>query len=89
MPTFLAFAGLPLPRKELLFDNIDDPFQRKDLETEPGNTELIARFRKMLKDKMTSLNDTFPASSWYRENWIENRIIKRSAAGAFPVSPGA
>jgi len=28
---------------------------------------------------MTSLGDTFPASTWYRDNWIENRIIKRTA----------
>ncbi len=28
---------------------------------------------------MASLHDTFPESTWYRKNWIENRIIKRTA----------
>ena len=90
--TYAVFRGWEkkgLPGKELLFDNIDDPFQRKDLAKERGNEEAIARFRKALKHKMTALKDTFPASSWYRENWIENRIIKRSATRPFPVSPRA
>ncbi|MHC4476393.1 MAG: hypothetical protein ACYTEL_12145 [Planctomycetota bacterium] len=37
------------------------------------------RKQKTEREKMASLNDTFPESTWYRDNWIEDRIIKRTA----------
>lgn len=69
-----------LPRQELLFDNVADPFQMQNLAQKPEHEALVGMFRKELDEKMTSLRDTFPASSWYKEHWIdENRIIKRTA----------
>ena len=80
--TYAVFRGWQekgLPRKELLFDNAADPYQMNDLTCEPKHAELIADFREKLRKKMATLNDTFPESTWYRDNWIENRIIKRTA----------
>lgn len=80
--TYAVFRGWQekgLPRKELLFDNVADPYQMNDLTREPKHAELIADFREKLRKKMATLNDTFPESTWYRDNWIENRIIKRTA----------
>jgi len=82
--TYAVFRGCQekgLPRNELLFDNLADPFQLQNLAEEPGNEECIAGLRRKLKEKMTSLNDSFPASTWYRDNWIEDRIIKGMPGG--------
>jgi len=80
--TYAVFRGWErkgLPRKELLFDNVADPLQMKNLASQPEYEKITADFRKKLKEKMTSLGDTFPPSSWYREHWIENRVIQRTA----------
>jgi arylsulfatase A-like enzyme len=81
-------GGGKLPRKELLFDNVSDPYQTKDLIEDPEHKKTADRFREMLKDRMSKLNDTFPASSWYRGRWVsKDRIITASARGQFPVNP--
>lgn len=66
-------------KKELLFDNLNDPYQMKNLAEDPEYGNQMEKFRKMLKDKMESLNDNFEKSTWYRDNWIENRVIVRTA----------
>ena len=68
-----------LPKKELFFNNVKDPYQLRNLIGEKKYSDLINIFRDELKNKMYNLNDTFPASSWYRENWIKNRNIKKTA----------
>jgi len=80
--TYAVYRGWQekhLPRKELLFDNVADPYQMKNLAELPGHASVLADFRRKLTDKMVSLHDTFPESTWYEKNWIENRIIKRTA----------
>ena len=41
--------------------------------------KIIKKYRAYLKEKMDSINDTFPESTWYLENWISNRKIERTA----------
>jgi len=74
-----TYAIYRVDKGELLFDNLNDPYQMTNLVSDPAHLETLERFRKMMRDKMESLNDTFPPSTWYRENWIEDRIICRSA----------
>jgi len=66
-------------KKEVLFDNIADPYQMNNLISDPAHAEKTRHFRAMLKEKMAELNDTFPTSTWYRENWVQDRTIMRSA----------
>jgi len=68
-----------LPRKELLFDHVADPYQLENLAAGSGYESDLSAYRQQLAGKMASLNDTFPESTWYRDNWIEDRIIKRTA----------
>jgi len=86
--TYAVYRGSDkLPRKELLFDNLADPCQMKNLIDDPAHGKTAERFREMLRDRMAELNDTFPASTWYRGRWVdENRIIIASARGPFPAS---
>ena len=71
--TYAVYRGWEekhLPRKELLFDNVADPYQMQNLAELPGHATLLADFRRQLTDKMASLHDTFPESTWYEKNWI-------------------
>tara|TARA_A100000164_G_C21923985_1_gene782112 strand:+ start:302 stop:1720 length:1419 start_codon:yes stop_codon:yes gene_type:complete len=78
--TYAVYRGSKdLPRKELFFDNMNDPFQLNNLIDNSKYFTQINRFRNFLSDKMNQLNDEFPASSWYLKNWIQNRNIKRTA----------
>ena len=69
--------------QEYLFDNSNDPYQIRNLINDIAYTAVIGHFRALLKEKMTNLNDGFEACTWYRDHWTENRIILRSAKGAF------
>jgi len=86
--TYAVFRGggpKNLPSKEVLFDNIADPYQLKNLATSPSHHLHLEKYRDILKRKMTRLNDTFPASTWYRTHWTDsNRCITASANGPFP-----
>ena len=64
-------------RKELLFDNLKDPYQLHNLADSPEQEQTLNRFRALLKTRMTELDDTFEASTWYRDHWTKDRIITR------------
>jgi len=74
-----TYAIYRIDKKEFLFDNKKDPYQMKNLSDGSLYTDQLIKFRKMLKEKMETLNDTFEKSTWYNDHWIENRIIKRTA----------
>lgn len=77
-------GGDKQPRKEMLFDNVADPYQMKNLIDDPEHAKTAERFRESLKARMAKLNDTFPASNFYRDNWVnKDRIIVASARGEF------
>jgi arylsulfatase A-like enzyme len=63
--------------KELLFDNSEDPYQLNNLADHSGCSSTIDDFRDMLKQRMKGLDDTFEASTWYRDHWTRDRIITR------------
>ena len=78
--TYAVYRGSKdLPRKELFFDNINDPYQLNNLIDNSKYLTQVNRFRNFLSVKMNQLNDEFPASSWYLKNWIQNRNIKSTA----------
>jgi arylsulfatase A-like enzyme len=74
-----TYAIYRVDGKELLFDNINDPYQMRNLAEEVDYKTQMEKFRRMLKEKMASINDTFENSTWYRDNWIKDRIIMRTA----------
>jgi arylsulfatase A-like enzyme len=76
-----TYATYRVDRSELLFDNVADPYQRKNLAAEGPHKGTMERFRKMLAAKMESLNDTFEQCTWYRDHWTKDRIILRTARG--------
>ena len=73
-----------LPRKEMLFDNLKDPYQMRNLIANPAHRRTHEKYKAMLAAKMDQLNDTFPESTWYRGRWTDdNRRIVANARGPF------
>jgi len=76
-----TYAIYRVDRSELLFDNLNDPYQQINLAGDRRFADTIGGFRDMLKEKMSELNDNFEKCTWYRDNWIKDRIILRGAKG--------
>jgi len=77
-----TYAIYRVDKAELLFDNRNDPDQMQNLARDPKLKDTLEHFRRMLKGKMESLNDSFQACTWYRDKWTDgNRIILRGARG--------
>ena len=67
-------------QSELLFDHAADPLQMRNLIDDRTHADARDRLKKVLKDKMASVNDTFESSPWYRDHWTDgHRNIIRSA----------
>jgi arylsulfatase A-like enzyme len=80
-----TYAVYRVDGKELLFDNLTDPFQKHNLVDEPAYAGLRDGFRRSLAAKMAGLNDRFECCTWYRDHWTDgDRRIIRSALGDFP-----
>lgn len=69
--------------EELLFDNRNDPEQSRNLVSDPEYAGDLKRLRQRLVEKMLVTDDEFRPCSWYRDNWIQNRVILQGARGEF------
>ncbi len=74
-----TYAKYRVDGRELLFDNAADPLQTTNLAGEPAHRAALERLRRLLGERMAAINDTFAASTWYRDHWIEDRVIRRTA----------
>ncbi len=79
-----TYAIYRVDGRELLFDNQADPYQLKNLVDDGRHTVVLAKFRALVQQKMTELNDTFEACTWYRDQWTDGqRNIIGSATCTF------
>lgn len=79
-----TYAKYLVDGKELLFDNLSDPKQTKNLVEEEKYAKILKKKREQMLSKMFELNDEFKPCTWYRGRWVdENRCIKASAKGEF------
>lgn len=74
-----TYAVYHIDGREYLFDNTVDPYQLNDLSHHSGYIAILEELRQKMNEKMREIGDTFEASSYYRDHWIEERIIKRTA----------
>lgn len=65
--------------KELLFDHLNDPLEMTNLIDRPEYQEIAKELKEKMYQRMESINDNFESNSFYKENWVENRIIKKTA----------
>ena len=78
-----TYANYRVDGHELLFDNVDDPLQSRNLADDPARRGTLDTYRGKLRGKMAGLNDTFEPSTWYRDHWTEDRVVIRGAKGDF------
>ncbi|MBI9017824.1 MAG: sulfatase [Phycisphaerae bacterium] len=73
-----TYAKYLVDGKELLFDNVNDPYQINNLAQNPTYKQVLNKFQKLMKQKMASLDDTFEKSTYYKENWVDKdrKILK-------------
>lgn len=71
-----TYALFKKDSKELLFDNKNDPLQMHNLADSPEHEALKTRLRNEMFEKMEKNHDKFRDNTYYRDHWIENRIIK-------------
>jgi arylsulfatase A-like enzyme len=74
-----TYAAYLSDKSELLFDNRADPLQTKNLAADPVYAGITAELRNRMLAKMEKIGDTFESCSWYEKNWIQNRLIMRTA----------
>ena len=65
---------------ELLFDNIKDPLQMKNLVSDPAYAGTRQELQRAMLNKMGEIEDSFEPCSWYEKNWIKDRLILKTAA---------
>ncbi len=68
-------------RKELLFDNRQDPFQLKNLVDDRAQATRVKHYRELSERWRSHQNDTFEACSWYQPRWTRDRNITQTAQG--------
>lgn len=74
-----TYAVYRSDRSELLFDNVADPMQSRNLAKNPAHQATLMRLKDLLAKKMASIDDTFEPCTWYRDHWTQDRCILRGA----------
>ncbi|MFW6007200.1 MAG: sulfatase [Halanaerobiales bacterium] len=78
-----TYAIYRVDGKELLFNNKKDPYQENNLADHPAYQDKLKFYQNWLRKKMNSINDNFEKSTYYKENWIKDRKIIRTATKDF------
>ena len=65
--------------KELLFDHVNDPMQMKNLADDAAYAGIFTELKSRMWAEMDRIGDRFELNSYYKENWIEDRVIMRTA----------
>ena len=65
---------------ELLFDNVEDPYQMKNLAGDRAFATTLTHYRKSSEAFRKERNDTFEAASYYQQ-WTNDRNIINTATG--------
>lgn len=76
-----TYAVYRRDQKELLFNNVKDPFQMKNLAEDRAQRSRLMRYREISSRWRKEQNDTFEACSWYEPRWTTNRNITQTAKG--------
>jgi arylsulfatase A-like enzyme len=67
-----------------LFDNENDPYQLDNLAGDPDHRDAEERLREWMHGKMGALGDPFRPTTWFKERWVKDREIVRSATREMP-----
>jgi arylsulfatase A-like enzyme len=76
-----TYATYRRDRSELLFDNLADPYQLKNLANDRTRRAALEHHRTQLQRWMKDHNDPFEGCTWYRDHWTNDRNIVNTASG--------
>ena len=76
-----TYATYRRDRSELLFDNLADPYQMKNLAAGRSHSAKLSHYRVQLQRWMKEHNDLFESCTWYRGRWTNDRNITNTAMG--------
>lgn len=65
---------------ELFFDNENDPLQMNNLAGRAEYAGEMAKVKGMMEAEMVRVNDQFHPVTYYKENWVVDRIIQKIKA---------
>ncbi len=85
--TEYTYATYRKKKNEVLFHNLEDPYQEQNLIDDPEFREKLHELRGKTFAKMEKIGDDFHKSSWYQKNWVVNRIITRPYLEEAPQPP--
>lgn len=74
-----TYAVYKADGQEMLFDNRTDPLQMRNLAHEPEYQPLREELKDQMWTMMDRIHDTFENNSYYKEHWVRDRIILRTA----------
>lgn len=74
-----TYAVFKSDGQELLFDNEADPYQMNNLIGNPDYADTAEKLKAEMYAKMEQIGDTFEHNSYYEKNWVEDRLIRRTA----------
>lgn len=74
-----TYAKYRVDGMELLFDHVNDPYQMHNLIDDPAYADVLKEMKMQMQAEMARINDNFEPSSYYQNNWIEERHIMRTA----------
>lgn len=66
-----TYARYRVDGSELLFDNLNDPYQLTNLVDNADLQPLLAELREAMATKMQDLNDDFSPCTYYRDHWMD------------------
>ncbi|MCQ2462626.1 MAG: sulfatase [Clostridia bacterium] len=70
-----TYAVYKKDSNELLFDNINDPYQLNNLASQSEHAQTKNELKNIMYAKMEQIGDNFEKNSYYKKHWIKNRII--------------
>jgi arylsulfatase A-like enzyme len=76
-----TYAVYHVDGKELLFDNVADPYQMKNLAEDRQFAATLSHYRDRLTKWRKEHNDVFEACTWYENRWTKDRNIVNTASG--------
>lgn len=75
-----TYAIYQRDRRELLFNDRNDPYQLRNLAEDRSNSSILTHYREKSEAWRKDRNDTFQPCTWY-ERWTEDRNITTTATG--------
>lgn len=74
-----TYARMLADGTEYLFDNIEDPYQTRNLIDDPAHQGTYDYLKQMMEERLEALGDPLKLTTWYQGRWTQDRVIVRSA----------